>query len=50
MSDLIHNNHFGLAGMFERIHTINGRYEIVSQPSQGTVVKVWVALEPGKPL
>lgn len=50
MNDLIHNNHFGLAGMFERIHTINGHYEIVSQPSQGTTVRVRVPLEPQKSL
>lgn len=42
INDLIHQNHFGLAGMFERIHTINGRYQIESQLGKGTIVRVWV--------
>lgn len=49
MNDLIHTNHFGLAGMVERIHTINGRYQIESQPSQGTIIRVWVDLEGKRP-
>lgn len=40
IQSLTHNNHFGLTGMQERIHLLEGTYRIESAPGQGTTIQV----------
>jgi PAS domain S-box-containing protein len=42
MGTLTQNNHFGLAGMAERVALEQGHFTITSQPTKGTSIKVCV--------
>ncbi len=39
--------HFGLMGIQERTQLLGGRLELVSQPGQGTTVRVWLPIAHG---
>ena len=40
MNELMHQDHLGLAGMYERAQLMNGRLEIHTTPGKGT----WIEL------
>lgn len=42
---LTSNQHFGLAGISERVEAINGQLEIETQPNHGTVIKVRIPVQ-----
>ena len=39
-----HEGHFGLLGMSERVRRVGGQFKIVSQPGQGTLIRVEIPL------
>lgn len=40
--DLIHEDHFGLLGIAERVESIRGKLEIISAPGSGTLIRTLV--------
>jgi signal transduction histidine kinase len=44
LSELTHSNHYGLAGISERVAWVNGHLDIRSQPGQGTEISVQIPL------
>lgn len=44
LSELAHDNHFGILGMAERAHWAGGQLTFVSQPGEGTEVTVQIPL------
>lgn len=41
-------NSFGLVGVGERIHALNGKFQITSAPGKGTTLTIYIPLESGK--
>jgi len=48
LSELTQANHFGLAGMAERVALVQGRLRVRSRPGKGTIVTVWAPLWDGQ--
>ena len=46
LGSLVKGNHFGLAGMEQRVSSFGGILEIVSKPSQGTYLQVQLQKQP----
>ena len=42
IAELTQSNHFGLAGISERVEAIGGEYDLHSEPGSGTRLRVWV--------
>jgi PAS domain S-box-containing protein len=42
MNELTRQDHFGVAGMIERVHVLNGQCHIISKPGEGTEILVWL--------
>lgn len=43
--ELVQSNHFGVAGMIERVEALGGEFAIFSHPGQGTIVTVRVPIK-----
>jgi len=48
LSELAQADHFGLAGVAERVAWIGGQFEIQSQPTKGVALRVSLPLTPGE--
>ena len=44
LEDLVQEKHFGLMGMQERARALGGQLEVLSAPSAGTEIRVWIPL------
>ncbi|MEZ4706721.1 MAG: histidine kinase [Caldilineaceae bacterium] len=45
LSELAQRDHYGLVNMSERVHLVNGTFEVTSAPGIGTSVKVVIPIE-----
>jgi signal transduction histidine kinase len=44
--ELLHKEGLGIRSMRERVHLVDGRFEISSTPQKGTKIDVWVRFQP----
>lgn len=44
LSRLLHDQHFGLVGLHERLDLVDGTLEVESVPGEGTSIRAWVPL------
>ena len=45
LGEFVRQGCFGLTGMKERTEMVGGRLQVISQPGQGTEIRVWVPLQ-----